>query len=84
MFSDAELVATIKQRQIPIFFEHDLARLVEFLRSGLYYGEPWDPAGLFAEVPAEELTEALENIQTAPVADEADAEQQAEGEAGET
>jgi len=80
MFSEAELVATIKQRQIPIFFEHDLDKLVEFLKSRLYYGVQWNPNTLFAEVPASELDEALEKIQTAPV--DADAEQ-AGGELGE-
>jgi hypothetical protein len=76
MFSDAELVATIKQRQIPIFFEHDLGKLVELLKSGQYYGAPWNPADLFKDVTVTELENALEKIQTAPVDDESDAEQQ--------
>ncbi len=76
MFSGAELVATIKQRKIPIFFEHDLAKLVEFLRSRRYYGIPWNPDALFPEVSETELAEALEKIQTAPV--DADAQQQSD------
>jgi hypothetical protein len=80
MFSDAELVATIKQRQIPVFFEHDLGQLVEFLRSRQYYGAAWNPAALFAEVPETELVEALENIQTASVDVDAEAERTARGE----
>jgi len=80
MFSDTELVATIKQRQIPIFFEHDLVKLVEFLKSRMYYGAPWKPDSLFAEIPEKELTEALENILTAPV----DTEQKADGESDES
>jgi hypothetical protein len=82
MFSDTELVATIKQRRIPIFFEHALDKLVEFLRDGLYYRAPWEPARLFEEVPAAEVSEALESIQTAPLDDVADAEQKADGEPG--
>jgi hypothetical protein len=84
MFSEDELEASIKLRQIPIFFEHDLAKLVEFLRSGLYYGAPWNPEALFAEVPAREIAEALENIQTTQAEGQADAEQRAESDAGET
>lgn len=66
-FNAIELIATIQKRGIPIFFEHDLNGLEAFLRSGLYYGEPWNPAGLFPDVPKEEVEAALEKIQTAPV-----------------
>jgi hypothetical protein len=80
MFSEAELVATIKERKIPIFFEHNLAKLVEFLRFGLYYDSPWDPNSLFPDVSELELTQALANIQTAPV--EASTSRQADDESG--
>ena len=64
MFRDVELIATIKRRPIPIFFEHDLSRLTEFLLTGLYYGAPWIPALLFPEMPEHEIVEAIEKIQT--------------------
>jgi hypothetical protein len=67
-FNPIELIATIQKRGIPIFFEHDLARLVAFLQSGLYYDEPWDPAALFPDVSQEEVEAALEKIRTAPIA----------------
>jgi hypothetical protein len=51
----------------PIFFEHDLGRLATFLSTGTYYDAPWDPAGLFTDVPADEVQAALDKIQTAPV-----------------
>jgi hypothetical protein len=82
MFSDAELVATIRQRELPVFFEHDLSKLTEFLLTREYYGAEWNPADLFKEVPATEVEQALETIQTAPVDSGADAEQQADGEPG--
>lgn len=82
MFRDAELVATIKQRQIPIFFEHDLDKLTKFLTTHDYYGATWNPAGLFGEIPKAELDEAVEKIQTAPVDDETVAEQKADDELG--
>jgi hypothetical protein len=82
MFNDVELVAAIKERSIPVFFEHDLGKLGEFLKSGLYYGAKWDPASLFAEVPPEDLKAAMENIETASLDDEADADQPVEGEEG--
>jgi hypothetical protein len=66
-FNAIELIATIKKRGIPIFFEHDLPRLMAFLQSGLYYDSPWDPAALFPDVPQVEVEAALEKIQTAPV-----------------
>ena len=73
-------MATIKKRQIPIFFEHNLAKLVEFLKSRVYYGSLWNPAALFPEVSTKELSEALEKIQTAATGD---AEQPTSGESGE-
>ena len=78
MFSDLELVSTIKLRQIPIFFEHDLDKLTRFLTTREYYEAAWNPADLFNEVPEAVLAEALEKIQTAPVDDETDAEQKAD------
>ena len=81
MFSENDLVATIKLRRIPIFFEHDLAELVGFLKFRQYYGSPWNPAALFAEVPVAELAEALEKIQTAPA--DGESEHPTEGESGE-
>ena len=64
-FNEAELVATIRGRGIPVFWEHDLDRLQEFVVRGTYYGAPWDPASLFSEVPTERVLEGLEEIQTA-------------------
>jgi hypothetical protein len=58
-------MATIRVRGIPIFFEHDLARLAEFLTTGNYFGSPWDPKALFTDVPPEQLEEALEKIASA-------------------
>lgn len=66
-FNAIELIATIQKRGIPIFFEHDLERLVAFLRSRHYYDAPWDPTSLFPDVSAEEVKVALEKIQTAPI-----------------
>jgi hypothetical protein len=66
MFSDAELVATIKKRRIPIFFEHDLGELVAFLNHGLYFGDPWDPDALFPDVTETELEDASKKIDAAP------------------
>jgi hypothetical protein len=66
MFSDTELVATIKRRRIPIFFEHDLGELVAFLKHGLYFGGPWDPDALFPEVTETELEDASKQIDNAP------------------
>lgn len=66
-FNSIELIATVQKRGIPIFFEHDLARLVAFLQSGLYCEEPWVPAALFPDVPQDEVAAALEKIRTAPV-----------------
>lgn len=42
MFSENELFATINQG-IPIFFEHALDKLVDFLNTGVYYGAKWNP-----------------------------------------
>jgi hypothetical protein len=58
-FNDMELIATIQKRGIPIFFEHDLSRLAQFLQSGLYYDDPWNPAALFPDVPTAEVEAAL-------------------------
>jgi hypothetical protein len=65
-FNDLELVATIKKRGIPIFFEHDLLPLTEFLQTGRYFGTAWDPSGLFPDVAETEVTAAMEKIATAP------------------
>ncbi len=77
-FNAIELIATIKQRGIPIFFEHNLSRLVVFLQSGLYYDEPWSPGALFPDIPQEEMEAALEKIRTAPV-DAGETEESADG-----
>jgi hypothetical protein len=66
-FNDMELIATIRGRGIPIFFEHDLARLTTFLRTRTYYDADWNPAALFPDVPVEAVRATLEKIQTAPV-----------------
>jgi hypothetical protein len=66
-FNDLELIATIRGRGIPLFFEHDLARLTSFLRTRTYYDAAWNPAALFPEVPVEAVRATLEKIQTAPV-----------------
>jgi hypothetical protein len=63
-YNDLELIATIKKRGIPIFFEHDLSPLTEFLQTGQYFGAPWNPAGLFPEVAEPDLAAAMEKITT--------------------
>jgi hypothetical protein len=65
-FNEMELVATVKKRGIPIFFEHDLAQLSAFLRDGIYFGSPWSPRELFADVSDTDVEEAMEKITTAP------------------
>ncbi len=64
-FNLIELIATIRVRGIPMFFEHDLAPLADFLQTGNYFGSPWEPKALFTEVPAEALREALDKITSA-------------------
>ena len=64
-FNAIELMATIRVKGIPIFFEHDLAHLGAFLQTGNYFGSPWDPKTLFTDVPQEELQAALEKITSA-------------------
>jgi len=64
MFSVAELVATIKLRGIPIFFEHDLGKLTEFLTQGTYFGSGWDHLALFPDTSADELQMGLKKLQT--------------------
>jgi hypothetical protein len=64
-FNLLELMATIRVRGIPIFFEHDLAPLGDFLKSGNYHGAPWDPTTLFADIPQDQLQEALGKITSA-------------------
>lgn len=73
-FNASEIIATIKKRGIPIFFEHALDHLVEFLTSGAYYGTPWEPATQFPEVPAKEVDVAFEQIEIAPVDEEVSAD----------
>jgi hypothetical protein len=50
MFNTDDLVATIKLRGIPIFFEHGLDRLVDYLKTDSYYGKKWNPNTLFPDV----------------------------------
>jgi hypothetical protein len=69
-FNSLELIATIRGRGVPIFFEHDLTRLVAFLQTGVYYDAPWAPAALFPDVPVEEVQATLQKIQAAPPARE--------------
>jgi hypothetical protein len=65
-FNDLELIATIKKRGIPIFFEHDLSALTAFLTSGQYFGTAWNPAGVFLDVADTDVETAMEKITTAP------------------
>lgn len=65
-FNDIELIATIKRRGIPIFFEHDLSSLAVFLQTGQYFGAVWNPVGLFPDVAEPEVKAAAEIIATAP------------------
>jgi hypothetical protein len=65
MFNSSELIATIKLRGVPIFFEHALDKLADFLRYGLYYGATWNPPALFPDVSIEEAAAALAKIKTA-------------------
>ncbi len=63
-FNAIELIATIKKRGIPIFFEHDLAELTAYLRDGLYFGSNWNPSELFNDVAEKEVSAALEKMAT--------------------
>jgi len=65
-FNAIELIATIKKRGIPIFFEHELGELTAFLREDLYFGSTWNPGELFNDVAEPEVSDALEKIATAP------------------
>jgi hypothetical protein len=65
-YNDLELIATIKKRGIPIFFEHDLSHFTEFLTTGRYFGTGWNPAGLFPDVTETDVEAAMEKIATAP------------------
>jgi hypothetical protein len=69
-FNELELIATIKKRGIPIFFEHDLTPLTQFLQTGQYFGTAWAPAGLFPDVADTDVTAAMEKIATAPTGEE--------------
>ena len=73
-------MATIGARGIPIFFEHDLAPLADFLKTGNYFGAPWAPEALFKEVPRQELQEALEKIASAKEEDEGPPDSEGPGE----
>lgn len=64
-FNAIELMATIRVKGIPIFFEHDLIQLGKFLQTGDYFGSPWNPKALFTDVPQEQLQAALEKITSA-------------------
>ena len=66
-FNEVELIATIKDRGIPVFFEHDLTPLAEFLLTGRYFGQTWNPKTLFPEVSDAEILQAAEGIATAAV-----------------
>jgi hypothetical protein len=79
-FNENELIATIKLRGIPIFFEHDLAPLGAFLQSQDYFGGPWRPADLFADVSETEVEAGMERIETAPI----DTDDQPAGDAEDT
>ena len=81
-FNPLELIATIRVRGIPIFFEHDLAPLGDFLMTGSYFGSPWNPKSQFTDVSQAELRAALEKITSA----ESDVDEggPAEGEVAET
>jgi hypothetical protein len=63
-FNDLELIATIKKRGIPIFFEHDLSPLTTFLQTGQYFGSPWNPGELFPDVVSADVEAAMEKIAT--------------------
>ncbi|HKI34456.1 MAG TPA: XamI family restriction endonuclease [Gemmataceae bacterium] len=77
-FNPLELIATIRVRGIPIFFEHDLTPLADFLRHGEYFGSPWNPQSLFLEVPPAQLQAAIEKIATTSTEDETDADSERE------
>ncbi len=64
-FNLIELVATIRGRGIPIFWEHNLRELAAFVMDGTYYGALWNPAVLFPEVPPDEVQRRLEEIEAA-------------------
>lgn len=63
-FNASELIATIRGRGIPIFWEHALDEMAAFVTQGLYYGAPWDPARLFPDVPDEDVRAVLERIES--------------------
>jgi hypothetical protein len=65
-FNDIELIATIKKRGIPIFFEHDLALLTGFLQTGQYFGSMWNPLELFPDVAETDVAAAMEKIAATP------------------
>ncbi len=69
-FNHLELIATIKKRGIPIFFEHDLSPLIAFLTSGEYFGAAWKPADVFPDVPDSDVEAAMEKIVTVPTDEE--------------
>lgn len=64
-FNEIELVATIKGRGIPIFFEHELGPLTDYLMNGRYFGEAWNPAVLFPDVPITEVEAGVAKIAAA-------------------
>jgi hypothetical protein len=65
-FNDIELIATARGRGIPIFWEHNLDQLIEFVSQGNYYGSPWSVRELFPDVPDAMVRVGLESIQEAP------------------
>ena len=70
-FSEMELIATIKGRGIPLFFEHDLSPLSAFLASGDYHGGSWIHQNLFPDADPDEVRAAIGKIETIPaVSDE--------------
>ena len=64
MFSVAELVATIKLRGIPIFLEHYLGKMTEFLTQGTYFGSAWNHLALFPDTSVDEIQKGLKKLQS--------------------
>jgi hypothetical protein len=65
-FNDIELIATVRGRGIPVFWEHNLDQLIAFVSEGTYYGSPWNARDLFPDVPDAMVRVGLESIQEAP------------------
>jgi len=65
-FNEIELIATARGRGIPMFWEHNLNQLIEFVSQGTYYGSSWNAQELFPDVPGMLVRSGLESIQEAP------------------